>query len=482
MENSSSRVLHVVMFPWLAMGHLIPFLKLSKCLAKRGHLVSFISTPRNLERLPKIPSDLAPLIRLISFPFPKVENLPDQAESSMDIPYTKAQFLKIAFDLLELPLASFLENTSPKPDWIIYDYASHWLPEIATKVGISKAYFSLFTAAMMCFTGPPSILLNREEEDVEDFTIVPNWIPFETNVCFHHYEISHYVESSEGNESGTSDVIRFAMSVDGSDLVLFRTCIELEPEWFNLVCDLYKKPVIEIGVLPPQLDDDENIPVFSPIDKTNPDLTRVVFLESNIKDWLDKQSANSVVYVALGTEASLRKEQVHELAYGLEKCGLPFFWVLRKPPGSTKDVLEMLPNGFMDRVSDHGFVYTEWVPQVEILRHPSIGGFLTHCGWNSVVEALSFGKVLILFPIMNDQGLNARVLQGKKVGLEIPRNPKDGSFTSGAVAETLQFVVVSDEGEELRGNARDMRSLFGDEDRNNSYIDSFVGYLAETDI
>lgn len=122
---------------------------------------------------------------------------------------------------------------------------------------------------------------------------------------------------------------------------------------------------------------------------------------------------------------------------------------------------------------------TEWVPQVKILRHPAIGGFLTHCGWNSVVEALSFGRVLILFPIMNDQGLNSRLLQEKKVGLEIPRNVKDGSFTAEAVAETLRFAVVSADGKQLRNNAKGMRSLLGDTNRNLSYIDSFVSYLAE---
>ncbi|KAL3514284.1 hypothetical protein ACH5RR_027001 [Cinchona calisaya] len=468
MENNNN-VLHVVVFPWLAMGHLIPFLQLSKQLAQKGHKVSFISTPRNLQRLPKIPSDLASLLNLVSIPIPeKVENLPDQAESSMDIPHEKEQFLKIAFDLLQSPIATFLETTRPKPDWILYDYASHWLPEIAAKNGISSAYFSLFTAATMAFIGPPSILLNGGDgrSTSESFTVLPRWIPFPSNIAYRLHEVAKHVEDSSGNESGTPDVIRFAASVEGSDLVVFRTCVEFEPEWFDLVCELYKKPVISLGVLPPSLDDDG--------------------LEADekwlkIRGWLGKQNSNRVIYVALGTEATLGQKEVHDLAIGLEQSDLPFFWVLRTPPGSNKDVSEMLPEGFIDRINanDRGVVYMDWAPQVKILSHPAVGGFLTHCGWNSVIEALGFGLVLILFPVMNDQGLNARLLEGKKVGVEIPREAENGLFTSTAVAETLRYAMVSKEGESIRSNAREMKSLFGKGNRNQGSIDSFVRCLEE---
>ncbi|KAK2971875.1 hypothetical protein RJ640_000892 [Escallonia rubra] len=145
-ENPSSfilsmekeEVLQIVMFPWLAMGHLIPFLYLSKCLAQKGHQISFVFTHTNLQRLPKIPTNVPPLITLIPLSFPQNENLPHQAESSMDIPFQKSQFLKIAFDSLESQLTQFLQTADPKPDWIIFDYASHWLPPLADKLGISR--------------------------------------------------------------------------------------------------------------------------------------------------------------------------------------------------------------------------------------------------------------------------------------------------------------------------------------------------------
>ncbi|KAI3707167.1 hypothetical protein L6452_25440 [Arctium lappa] len=460
MEKSNEKCLHIVMFPWLAMGHLIPFLHLSKILAEKGHKISYISTPRNLSRLPKIPPKLSHIISLISLPFPKVESLPELAESSMDIPHQKAQFLKIAFDLLESPLLTFLETTTPRVDWIIFDYASHWVPSVASKFGVSTAYFSLFTAATQAFLGPPSLLDGKiTRSTAEDFCRVPEWVPFESDIVYRLHEVIKYTEGAIGNESGVSDTVRFLASVDGCDLVLFRTSFEFEPEWFNLVCELYRKPVIPIGFLPPKNDDFD--------DYENWD---------SVKKWLDEQEVGSVVFVALGSEATLSQLEVGELALGLEHSGLPFFWVLRKP---ITESTQILPDGFQERVKGRGVVYFGWAPQVRILSHSSIGGFLTHCGWNSAIEGLAFGHVLIFFPVMNDQGLNVRLLSGKKLGVEISRSYKDGSFTRDSVTESVKLAMMSEEGEAIRANAREMKRLFGDEIKNDHYIDVCIQQLVE---
>ncbi|KAI3508977.1 hypothetical protein L1887_24000 [Cichorium endivia] len=465
-QNTPESTLHIVMFPWLAMGHLIPFLHLSKILAQKGHKISYISTPRNLSRIPKIPPQLSHNIKLVSLPFPKVESLPEHAESSMDIPHQKAQFLKIAFDLLESPLVAFLETAIPKPDWIIFDYASHWLPSIASKFGVSTAYFSLFTAATQAFLGPPSQLLNdkvRPRSTVEDFCRVPEWVPFDSNILYRPHEIMKYTEGAVGNESGVSDTLRFLLSIDGCDLVLFRTSVEFEPQWFALVCDLYQKAVLPVGILPPENNE------FDDYENGNVEL-------SDLTRWLDEQRVNSVIYVALGSEAVLSDAELTELALGLERSGLPFFWVIRK---SITESTQPLPDGFLSRVRGRGIVYAGWVPQVRILSHSAIGGFLTHCGWNSVIEGLAFGRVLICFPVMNDQGLNSRLLSGKKLGVEIPRNEKDGLFTSESVAESIRVAMVSEEGEVLRANATEMKRVFGDKSKNNHYIDACIRHLME---
>lgn len=465
MENN--KVLHIVMFPWLAIGHLRPFLHLSKILAQKGHKISFVSTPRNIQRLPKIPSNFVHLIDLVTFTLPEAENLSPPEESSMDIPNSKAQFLKIAFDLLKSDLLTFLENARPKPDWILYDYASYWLPSLATELGISTAYLCLFSAAFMAFLGPPSFLISGEDGRLnsEDYTVVPKWVPFESDVAYRLHEIMKNVDGESGNESGTPDSVRFGVSIAECDLVLIRTSIEFEPEWFHLVCELYKKPVVPVGLLPPCDNDTE----FNDEDESG-----------YIKEWLDKQKVSSVVYVALGSEAVLSQEELSKLAQALERSGLPFFWVLREPPWlGNGSQLQLLPDGFIERVKCRGIVHVGWVPQVKILSHSAVGSFLTHCGWNSVIEALGYGRVLILFPVMNDQGINARVLNGKKVGFEIPRNEKDGTFTIDSVADLLRMAMVSQEGESVRNNAKEMMGLFGNGISNDKYIENFVAQLQD---
>ncbi|XVF64912.1 hypothetical protein PTKIN_Ptkin09bG0204600 [Pterospermum kingtungense] len=465
MENS--KVLHIVMFPWLAMGHFVPFFRLSKLLAQKGHKIWFISTPRNLSKLPKIPSNLASQITLVSFPLPSVPNLPSLAESSMDVTHNQQQPLKHAFDMLQPLLTSFLQSS--KPDWIVYDYASHWLPSVAAQLGISRAFFAVFTASCLSFIGPPSALINGGDDSkstAEDFTKVPKWVPFQSNLRYRLYEVTKYIERTDEDKFGTPDTVRFGVTIQESDVVVVRSSYQFEPDWFNLLPQLYEKPVIPVGFLPPILEEDEN---------QNDEKW------GDMKEWLDKQRVNSVVYVAVGTEVHLSEKELTELAIGLEKSGLPFFWVLKNSPGSGQSELEMLPDGFVERVKAKGrvYVYLGWAPQVKILSHESIGGFLTHCGWNSVIEALAFGRVLIMLPMLNDQGLNARLLQEKKVGVEILRNETDGSFTSDGVAESVTLAVVEESGQLLRETAKSMRSYFGDKGGNDSYVDEFVRKLED---
>lgn len=448
------------MFPWLAMGHLIPFLKFSNILAQKGHKISFISTPKNLQKLSKVPSSS---VSLISFALPSIPGLPPFAETTTDVPYTKQQLLKKAFDLLESPLTTFLESV--KPDWVIYDYASHWLPSIASKIGISSAFFSLFTAATLSFTGPPlSLMMNGDSRlAAEDFASVPKWVPFETNVKFHIHEVTKYVEKTEADETGPNDGVRFGFSAGKADVIIIRSSPEFESEWFDLYGKMSEKRIIPVGFLPPREVEEEDS------DEEEWD---------NIRLWLDKKEAKSVVYVALGTEAALTQEEVNELALGLEKSRSPFFWVLKNPPGSTRNAMEMLPDGFEQRVKDHGVIYNGWVPQVKILRHEAVGVFLTHCGWNSIIEGLSFNRILILFPVLNDQGLNARLLEEKKLGLEIPRNELDGTFTSDSVAELVRKAKADG----LEDLAKEMRDLFRDRDENNQIVEQVVHYLEENRI
>ncbi|GKE35040.1 7-deoxyloganetic acid glucosyltransferase-like protein [Tanacetum coccineum] len=49
-----------------------------------------------------------------------------------------------------------------------------------------------------------------------------------------------------------------------------------------------------------------------------------------------------------------------------------------------------------------------WAPQEDVLAHRAIGGFLTHCGWNSTLESIVQGFPMICWPFYVDQLVNSR--------------------------------------------------------------------------
>ncbi|OVA20379.1 UDP-glucuronosyl/UDP-glucosyltransferase [Macleaya cordata] len=480
-SSSSSSSLHVVMFPWLAFGHIIPFVELSKCLAQRGHRISFLSTPKNLQRiLPKIPSDLSHLINFVTLPLPQIYGLPQDAEATIDLPHDKIQYLKKAFDRLDSPFTDFLQTSfsSPTPpDWIVHDFAHHWLPPIASKFAVPCAFFSVFKASTLAFYGPPSVLMGEDggsRSIPEHFTVPPKWVPFpSSDMVYRLYEAQKaFDDHLEDNASGVSDTYRLGSTISKTDAVFVRSCAEIESgEWFDLLQnEVYKKQVVQMGGLlspPPPL-----------IIQEAEDKKWV-----EMREWLDKQRQGSVVYVAFGSEATLSQEGMIELALGLESSELPFFWVIRSPHGSTQEdyLSSVLPAGFEDRTKGRGgFICKGWAPQDKILGHPSVGCFLTHCGWSSVLEALSVGKVLVLLPMLIDQGLVARLLHGRKIGLEIPRDERDGSFTRDSVTESLRVVMLDeDQSESFRTKAREMKEIFGDMERQKGYIDDLERFMID---
>ncbi|XP_031092470.1 anthocyanidin 3-O-glucosyltransferase 2-like [Ipomoea triloba] len=148
--------------------------------------------------------------------------------------------------------------------------------------------------------------------------------------------------------------------------------------------------------------------------------------EEQILRWLDDQPASSVVYLCFGSAAVgvFQEPQVKEIAYALERSGQRFLWVLRKPSSSGSLVPtgysnhdEVLPEGFLERTKSIGKVI-EWASQSVFLAHPAVGGFVSHCGWNSVLESIWFGVPIATWPMMVDQQGNAFQLV-REIGMAV---------------------------------------------------------------
>ncbi|KAH7675547.1 UDP-glucuronosyl/UDP-glucosyltransferase protein [Dioscorea alata] len=129
--------------------------------------------------------------------------------------------------------------------------------------------------------------------------------------------------------------------------------------------------------------------------------------------WLDEQPEKSVVFLCFGSRGRFGEEQVKEMAGGIERSGKRFLWVMKGLEG-------MLPEGFEERNREKGVVWKENVPQVEVLSHRAVGGFVTHCGWNSILESLWFGVPMMTWPLYAEQHMNAWLMVKEwGVGVEL---------------------------------------------------------------
>ncbi|KAF8044097.1 hypothetical protein BT93_A2162 [Corymbia citriodora subsp. variegata] len=184
--------------------------------------------------------------------------------------------------------------------------------------------------------------------------------------------------------------------------------------------------------------------------------------------WLDSQPRGSVVFLCFGSLGVLSVEQLKEIATGLERSGQRFLWVVRQPTKDKNqkaatfampdpDLGSLLPDGFLDRTKERGLVVKKWAPQVAVLSHPSVGGFVTHCGWNSVLEAVCAGVPMLAWPLYAEQRHN-RVLLVQEMRIALPVDEsEDGWVTSEEVEKRVRELMESEEGKMVRERALAMK-------------------------
>ncbi|XP_050268664.1 anthocyanidin 5,3-O-glucosyltransferase-like [Quercus robur] len=182
--------------------------------------------------------------------------------------------------------------------------------------------------------------------------------------------------------------------------------------------------------------------------------------EHECLNWLNSQPSRSVVFLCFGSLGSFSEKQVKEIAVGLENSGQRFLWVVRNPPPDTdKDpnLDELLPTGFLERTKDKGFMVKQWAPQVAVLSHDLVGGFVTHCGWNSVLEAVWCGVPMVGWPLYAEQRLNRVVLVTEtKLALELNES-EDGFVSATELEKRVKELMDSEVGTKLRERVSGLR-------------------------
>ncbi|XP_047080642.1 scopoletin glucosyltransferase-like isoform X2 [Lolium rigidum] len=180
--------------------------------------------------------------------------------------------------------------------------------------------------------------------------------------------------------------------------------------------------------------------------------------------WLDAKPACSVVYVSFGTLTTFSPAELAEIARGLDLSGKNFLWVI-----SGTESSEWMPQGFAELLArgDRGFVIRGWAPQTLILKHTALGGFVTHCGWNSVQEAVSAGVPMVTWPRYGDQFHNEKlVVEVLKVGVSVGAKDSAAAIDTHEViageaitAAVKRLMDDSEDGDDMRKKVQELRAM-----------------------
>ncbi|CAN1139962.1 UDP-glucosyltransferase 29 [Linum perenne] len=442
----------ILLLPWLGHGHISPYLELAKRLSSINQFnVYFCSTPANLNPLrPKLQSS-HPSIKLIELNLPSSPHLPPHYHTTNGLPPHLMPHLKSAFDAAATPAFSSI-LLSISPDLLIYDFLQPWAPQLASSLlNIPAVEFLCPSAAMCAFAAHYS-----EFGDQLPF-------PFSSSIYLRdqHEKIgfSKVLDTaSEGSDGQPTDRVQLCRD-RSHEIVLIRTFREIEGKYVDYLTKHGGKRYIPVG---PLLGHDHHQKTISDQEK-----------DGRIAKWLDGKQTSSTVFVSFGSEFFPPQDLIHEIAHGLDLSGANFIWVLRFPFGEKRpnSAAEALPLGFLDRVAGRGLVVEGWAPQSTILAHDSVGGFVSHCGWSSVMESMWYGVPIVAMPMHLDQPINARLVEEVGVGVEVRKDGLTGKVRREEVAKVIRQVLSAEKrnvvGEKVRKKAKEMSEVMkkkGDQD------------------
>ncbi|KAF8391757.1 hypothetical protein HHK36_021991 [Tetracentron sinense] len=444
---------HVLVFPFPAQGHINPMLQFSKRLTSKGIKVTLATTIFITKSMQPQVGSVA--VESISDGFDDGDGTREAGGIDAYLKRFEAVGSRTLSELIEK------QDISGYPiNCLVYDSVMPWALDLVKPLGIAGAsFFTQSCAVDVIYYHVHQGLLRIP---VEGPTISLPGIPL-----LGIHDLPSFVYAQGSYPSLQSLVLKQFSNFEKADWLLFNTFDKLEEEVVNWMAKLW--PIKTIGPTVPSMyldkrvedDKDYSINLF----KSNGD---------DCMKWLNMKESDSVVYVSFGSLASLGEEQMEELAWGLKGSNRYFFWVVRASEENK------LPSKFAEETSEKGLIVT-WCPQLEVLAHPAVGCFVTHCGWNSTLEALSLGVPMVTMPQWTDQTTNAKfVTEVWKAGIRV-RVSEKGIVRREEIEVCIREVMEGERGKEIRRNASKWKELAkeavdegGSSDKN---IEAFVAGL-----
>ncbi|KAJ4963778.1 hypothetical protein NE237_023717 [Protea cynaroides] len=445
---------NVVIFPFMAQGHILPFLSLALHIEERfGFTVTFVNTPLNIKTLkPSLPPHST--INLVSLPFSSSDHgLPPNTENTHLVSHPlifrffhATLSLKPSFHNL---LSHLTQLHGYPPICIISDMFFGWTVDVAADLGIPHAIFNAGGAYGMAvyfslWLNLPHLRSNSTEFSLPDFPEVSN---------IHLTQISPFLLGADGTDDW-SIFLQEQLSLSfKSDALLFNSVEALDQTGSKYFRRKLGGRVWTIGPIRTKLKQEKG---------RNQDFC---------VEWLNNHEPCSVLYISFGSQSTISASQMMQLAMALEASGKNFIWVVRPPIGydmnSEFKAEEWLPEGFEDRMRkiNRGLLVRKWAPQMEILSHRSTCAFLSHCGWNSVMESLSHGVPIIGWPLDAEQFYNSKLLE-EEVGVcvEVARGTSC-EISHEHIREEIELVMCDGEnnrGKEIRRRACEFKDILLD--------------------
>ncbi|KAJ4710683.1 UDP-glycosyltransferase [Melia azedarach] len=441
-SNSDDRATHVLVFPYPAQGHILPLLDLTHQLALRNLHITILITPKNRPTLTPL-LDAHPSIQTLLLQFPSHPSIPPGVENVKELGNKGNLPVMIALSKLFDPIVQWFHSHSNPPVAILSDFFLGWTLNLARQLNIVRITFfssgSFLTAVSdYCWNHTDA----AKSSDVVEFRSLPRSPVFKAEhlpSTFRFYKIS-----DPDWEFIKDGMIANTLSWG----CVFNSFEALEGEYLDyLKRNMGHDRVFGVG----------------PLSLIGPESTRGgdtgLGQNNHVLKWLDRCPNESVLYVCFGSQKVLRREQMEALASGLEKSGIRFLWAVKTSmTQNEEDGYGLVPDGFEERVADRGLVLKGWAPQVSILSHKAVGGFLSHCGWNSVLEALVEGVMILAWPMEADQFVNAKLLaEDLEVGVKACEGADtvpDSEVLGRVISESIsQCERVKKRAKELRGKA-----------------------------
>ncbi|XP_052134556.1 UDP-glycosyltransferase 86A1 [Oryza glaberrima] len=448
--NGGGKRPHAVVIPYPLQGHVIPAVHLALRLAARGFAVTFVNTESVHRQITSSGGrhgggggdDIfagagggAIRYELVSDGFPL----------GFDRSLNHDQYMEGVLHVLPAHVDELLRRVVGDGDdaaatCLVADTFFVWPATLARKLGVP--YVSFWTEPAIIFSLYYHMDLltknghfNCKEPRKDTITYVPGVEAIEPG------ELMSYLQDTDTTTVVHRIIFRAFEEARGADYVVCNTVEELEPS--TIAALRRERPFYAVG------------PIL-PAGFARSAVATSMWAESDCSRWLAAQPSRSVLYVSFGSYAHVTRRELHEIARGVLASGARFLWVMR-PDIVSSDDPDPLPEGFAAAAAADGRgVVVPWCCQVEVLAHPAVAAFLTHCGWNSILESAWAGVPMLCFPLLTDQFTNRRlVVREWRAGVAVGDR---GAVDAGEVRAKIEGVMRGEEGEVLREQVGKMRA------------------------